>query len=136
MAPTLSADGHELPSTSESPYALHNLFMLVPYMPVDANGAIDYGAADPALLVQVAHTAEVVVLMSHMSITAIGQILSRLTLFATDDEVGTDAIEVLGALLSELGDLAAVAVHVSRKCRNETYDYAPDVVENILLVRP
>lgn len=136
MAPTLSPDGDELPSTSESPYALHNLFMLMPYIPVDANGAIDYGAADPALLAQVAHTDEVVVLMSHMSITAIGQILSWLTLFATDDEVRADAIEVLADLLSELGELAAVAVQVSRKCWSARYDYARDVVENIPLVRP
>lgn len=117
-------------------YGIRNLFLLMPYLPVTTSAEIDYKAADPALLVQMADTAEATILMVHVSVSAIGQLLSRLTLFGSNDEVGADAVEALGWLLAELGDFAAVAFHIARACRVHTLDFAPDNIVITPNVRP
>jgi hypothetical protein len=108
------------PPRSDRP--LHDLILQLPLLPVTALQDIDYPAADPALLVQLADNAWAVLdtLLSGMS--AIGYLLAR---GAPDETRIPDPTESMGHLLAELGDLASVAHSLSIACRRHTADYAP-----------
>lgn len=135
--PTTRLTGGKAEAIATDPlYGIRNLFLLMPHLPLTASAEIEYAKADPALLVQMADTAEATILMVHVSVSAIGQMLSRLTLFGSDDEVGADAVETLGWLLTELGDFAAVAFRIATACRAHTLDFAPDNIVITPNVRP
>lgn len=137
MEPTLPPAETDPPlATDLSPYAIRGIFLLMPYLPLTGANAIDYDAADPAVLAQLADTAEAIILMAGLSVSAIGRVLSRLSLFGTTDEVATDTIEALGWLLGELGDFTNLAFTIATTCRAQTFDYQPGEIEIIPLVKP
>lgn len=136
MPTTRPPGGKSEAVTTDPLYGIKNLFLLMPHLPVTASAEIEYAKADPALLVQMADTAEATILMVHVSVSAIGQMLARLTLFGSNDEVNADAVETLGWLLAELGDFAAVAFRIARACRAHTLDFAPDNIVITPNVRP
>lgn len=124
-------------SSGCSAYALTNFLLLVPRLPITASGTIDYTAADPALLVQVADAADSMLLLIHISTSAIGRLLAAAATEAFNQEDGADNVEVVGWLVAELNDVAGAAHKISAACRRLTYDYTPpDDASIIPLVRP
>lgn len=119
-----------------SAYALCNLLLLVPHLPLTTTSELDYTAADPALLVQLADAADATLLIIHIGTSAIGRLLARTATEPFGEEAIADAVEVLGWLVAELGDLAGAVHKISAACRLHTHDYAPDAVTTIPLARP
>jgi hypothetical protein len=120
-----------------SAYALSNFLLLTPRVPITATGEVDYLAADPALLVQLADAADSSLLLIHISTSAIGRLLAQAATAAFSQEHGADNVEAIGWLVAELIDVAATAHKISAACRRLTYDYAPpDGDTTIPLVRP
>ncbi len=120
-----------------SAYALSNFLLLTPRLPLTATGEVDYPAADPALLVQLADAADSSLLLIHIGTSAIGRLLAQTATAAFSEEDGVDNVEAIGWLVAELNDLAGTAHKVSVACRRLTYDYAPPGAGAIIpLVRP
>lgn len=130
---TTSAPGQD---TEASAYAICNLLLLMPHLPLTAVSELDYQAAEPAVLVQVADAADSALLIIHIGTAAIGRLLARTATDPFGEEALADVVESLGWLVAELNDLATVAHKISGSCRQLTYDYAPEIPTSLPLVKP
>lgn len=102
-----------------------DLLLLLPLLKVSSSNDIDYEAASPDVLVQIASNAETCQATVHLGISAIGQLLTQAAPEVELAEISGDAVEALGRLIAELGDLANVAQSIATACRRYTTDYAP-----------
>ncbi|WP_432380542.1 hypothetical protein [Duganella sp. P38] len=118
-----------------SAYAICNLLLLMPHLPLIATSELNYSAADPALLVQLADAADAALLIIHIGTAAIGRLLARAATDPFGEEERADVVESLGWLVAELNDLATVAHKISGRCRQLTYDYSPEILNSLPLVK-
>lgn len=119
-----------------SAYAICNLLLLMPHLPLTTESEVDYSAADPALLVQLADAGDAAFLIIHIGTAAIGRLLARAATDPFGEEELADVAESLGWLVAELNDLATVAHKISGRCRQLTYAYAPEIPASFPLVKP
>jgi hypothetical protein len=124
------------PTPDSSASSFYNAFLLMPHLPVTSMAEIDYAAANPALLVQLADAADASLLIVHIGRAAIGRLLAQAEAEPFSDARSVDAIEALGWLVAELNDFAGAVHRISAACRRHTYDYVPDALTTIPLVRP
>lgn len=124
------------PVLDRSASALCNLLLLMPHSSVTESSEIDYAAANPALLVQLADAAEASLLIVHFGTSSIGRLLAYGVAEAFGDETMADSVEALGWLVAELGALAEVAHCIAGACRRLTYDYAPQEATTIPITKP
>jgi hypothetical protein len=115
-------------SQSATAHPMRNLLLLLPHLPVNDGLEIDYEAADPDLLVQLADNAETITRIMHMGISAVGQLLAHSASKINCGELAGDTVEALGWLLAELGEVADVAQCLAIACRKHTFDYTPQTV--------
>ena len=87
---------------------MRDLLRLLPQLPVSALGQPDFDAASPALLVQLAESAEVLHNTFNLGVVAIGQLLADASPEIDDGTVGQDTVEAIGWLLAELGTGSAI----------------------------
>lgn len=113
-----------------------DLLLLLPLLTVGPANDIDYEAASPDVLVQIASNAEICQATVHLGISAIGHLLAQAAPEVELAEISGDAIEALGRLIAELGDLAGVAQSIATACRRYTADYAPARPGKASLARP
>lgn len=104
---------------------LRSLLLLLPLLSAEPGSKVDYGVADPDLLVQLAEDAEAVIGTVQMGSSAIGQLMAHAAPEIEDRTVCSDTVEALGWLLSELNDAAATLMVLTAECRHSTVDYAP-----------
>ena len=128
------AAGNGVPRSPPRP--MRDLLLLLPYLSVSVTQDIDYEAAAPDLLVQLADRAETTMRTIHLGMGATGQLLAGSAPEIECREISGDAVEALGWLLAELGEFAAVAQCLAAACRKYTVDYAPQEVEFIPNARP
>jgi hypothetical protein len=134
---TLPTSGQTVqPTPDSSASSFYNLLLLMPHLPVASMAEVDYAAANPALLVQIADAADASLLIVHIGTSAIGRLLAQAEAEPFSDARSIDAIAALGWLVTELNDLAGAVHRISAACRRHTYDYVPDTVTTIPLVRP
>lgn len=119
-----------------SAFALCNLMLLLPYLHVTTTNQIDYASANPALLIQLADAADSALLIIHIGTSAADRLLAQAGIEPLGSETVADSVEALGWLVTQLNDLAGAVHTISAACRRHTYDYAPDTVTTIPLVRP
>lgn len=122
------------PDSSE--FSFYNLLLLMPHLPLTSKSEIDYAAADPALLMQLADASDAVLLIIHIGTSAIGRLLAQAEAEPFSNARSLDAIEALGWLVAELNDMAGAVNRISAACRRHTFDYAPVAVKTIPLARP
>jgi hypothetical protein len=103
------------------------MLLQLPLLPVGPSLDIDYPAADPELLVELARNAEVVTQTIQLGLSAIGHLLACAGPEIEAGEIPSDLIEALGWTIAELGDFAATAHCLSVACRRHTSDYAPEI---------
>lgn len=123
----------------ESNHALkrptRDLLLQLPLLTANGKSEIDYAVSDPALLLQLAGNAEIVVDTIHRGFSAIGQILAHAAP-EVGNEISTDSMESLGWFMAEISDLAATAFVLSTACHRHTADYVPKKVKTIANTRP
>ena len=134
MKPRKRSGGKELPKPRPRP--MRDLLLLLPYLNVSATQDIEYEAADPDVLVQLAERAETAMRTIHLGISATGHLLARSAPEIECREISGDAVEALGWLIVELGEFAAVAQCLAAACRKYTVNYAPQEVTFIQNARP
>jgi hypothetical protein len=103
---------------------LRSLLLLLPLLSAQPGSKVDYGVADPDLLVQLAEDAEAVIGTVQLGSSAIGQLMAHAAPEIEDRTVCSDTVEALGWLLSELNDAAATLMVLLAETRHSTVDYA------------
>jgi len=134
MRPGKRSGGKKSPHPMPRP--MRDLLLLLPYLNVGAMQDIDYEAAAPDVLLQLAERAETAMRTIHLGVSAIGHLLVRSAPEIECREISGDAVEALGWLIAELGDVAAVAQCLATACRKYTVDYAPEEITFIHNARP
>ena len=132
----MDADSNGTSEQVISDRPLRDLLLLMPLLPVSDRSDIDYNAADPALLKQVAANADLSMRTLHRGTAAIGRLLVAVSPEIGTGEFSAATMESLGWLLVELGDLAATAQCLSVACHRYTADYAPETPKYIAPARP
>lgn len=107
---------------------LKDCLHLLPWLPIQTDGRIDYPAADPDLLLRLTHCATAGSQGIQLGIASIGRLLVHIAPEIGLGEVPAEAMESLGWLLAELGDVAAALMVLSAACRRHIIDYQPDTV--------
>lgn len=115
---------------------LRDLLLLMPLLPVSDRGEIDYNAAEPALLTQIGSNADLSMRTLYRGTAAIGRLLVAVSPEIGTGEFSADAMESIGWLLAEIGDLAATAQCLSVACHRYTADYVPATQKYITPTRP
>ena len=100
------------------------LLLRLPLLPTTPDHCIDYEAADPALLVQLADDAETVVNTISLGLSALGTILAHAA-SEVGSEISSDTIEAIGWYIAESSDASATLHSLIAACRRHTADYAP-----------
>ena len=103
---------------------MRELLLQLPLLPVTPDHRIDYDAADPASLVQLAENAQTVMNTINMGLSAVGTILAHAA-SEVGSEIGGDTIEALGWFVAETSDVSATWLSLVTACRHYTADYAP-----------
>jgi hypothetical protein len=103
---------------------MRELLLQLPMLPTTPDCRIDYEAADPAMLVQLAENAETVMNTINLGLSAVGTILAH-----ASPEVGSEisgcTVETLGWHIAESADAAAALLSLAHACRHHTADYTP-----------
>lgn len=100
------------------------LMLRLPLLPTTPDHRVDYEAADPALLVELADDAETVVNTISMGLSALGTILAHAA-SEVGSEIGSDTIEAIGWYIAESSDASATLLSLIAACRHHTADYSP-----------
>lgn len=107
---------------------MRDLMARLPLLPLSASQKVDLAAANPELLVAIAEDAEMLMSAMHQGVGAIGQLLAHSAVMVEDGSIGADALEALGFMMAELGDMASSCMVLAASCRRETADYySPDM---------
>lgn len=102
---------------------LRQLLLALPKLKVADDGRTDYEASDPALLVQIAESAEVLQRVISLGTSAVGQLMVYASVDIDTGDFGQEAIEALGWLMAELGSGAAACMELASPCREATADF-------------
>lgn len=132
----MNTDSHEAFEEVVSDRPLRDLLLLMPLLPVNDRGDIDYNAAAPELLNQIGANADLSMRTLHRGTAAIGRLLVAVSPEIGTGEFSAGAMESIGWLLAEIGDLAATAQCLSVACHRYTADYAPATPKYITPTRP
>ena len=99
---------------------MRDLLRQLPRFHTDGQGEIDYVNSDRATLLAAGQNAESIARALHMGMGAIGHLLATSAPQIEDGSVDSDAIEALGWLMAELGDLGAELAVIAIQCRRCT----------------
>lgn len=111
-----------------------DLLLQLPLLPTTPDHRIDYDAADPASLVQLAENAETVMNTINMGLSAVGTILAHAA-SEVGSEIGGDTIEALGWFIAETSDVSTALLSLVMACRHHTADYAPPKPQRAAIAR-
>ena len=113
---------------------MRELLLQLPLLPVTPDHRINYDAADPASLVQLAENAETVMNTINMGLSAVGTLLAHAA-SEVGSEIGGDTIEALGWFIAETSDVSAALLSLVMACRHHTADYAPPKLQRAPIAR-
>jgi len=98
-------------------HPMRDLLRQLPRLHADGQGNVDYINSDRATVEAAGQNAESIASALHMGIGAIGHLLATSAPQIEDGSVDSDAIEALGWLIAELGDLGAELAVMAIQCR-------------------
>ena len=111
--------------------SMRNMLLLMPHLAVNDQHQIDYDAADPDVLVQLADNAEVALSTIHRTIAGVGRLLADKH-EPENSSISSDTAEAIGLLLAELGEFATVVQDLYTACRSYTADYEPQTRDSVV----
>lgn len=114
---------------------MRDLLLLLPLLQVTPAMEIDYAAADPNLLAQIAENADISMRTIHLGLSAVGSLLAHSAPEVETGDISANVIEALGWCMAELGEFAAIANNLSTACRRHNADYAPHTAQTVPNVR-
>jgi hypothetical protein len=99
---------------------MRDLLRQLPRLHTDGQGNIDYANSDQAIVAAAGQNAACMASALHKGMSAIGHLLATSAPQIEDGSVDSDAIEALGWLIAELGDLGAELAVMAIQCRRRT----------------
>ncbi|MCW5671388.1 MAG: hypothetical protein KIT86_17170 [Hydrogenophaga sp.] len=99
---------------------MRDLLRQLPRLRSDRQGNVDYANSHRVIVAETGQNAERIARAQHMGMGAIGHLLATSAPQIEDGSVDSDAIEALGWLMAELGDLGAelaVMAVMAIRCR-------------------
>ncbi|WP_382159313.1 hypothetical protein [Hydrogenophaga sp. ANAO-22] len=96
---------------------MRDLLRQLPCLQTDGQGNVDYANSDRAIVAATGQNASCMASALHMGIGAIGHLLATSAPQIEDGSVDSDAVEALGWLIAELGDLGAELAVMAIQCR-------------------
>ncbi len=96
---------------------MRDLLRQLPCLHTDGQGNVDYANSDREVVAAAGQNAACIASALHMGMGAIGHLLATSAPQIDDGSVGSDAIEALGWLMAELGDLGAGLAVIAIQCR-------------------
>jgi len=118
---------------------LRDLILLLPHINARAVGSefhLDWGSAEPALLLALQRSSETTMRTVNRGVSAVGRLLVNASPEMALGEYSADAIADIGWLLGELGDLACVCHQVMSACQRYTTDYSPPAPKHFPTTKP
>lgn len=109
-------------SNSERHIALARVMRLLPLLPIKNGCEIDYEAADPHVLVEIAEYGEVALLNLAKGLSAVGSCVAYAA-SVEGGELDRAAMAELGWLTAELSEPLATLLPLLKACRYHTADY-------------
>jgi hypothetical protein len=103
--------------TNATARPMRDLLRQLPRLHTDDQGNVDYANSDQAIVAAAGQNAACMASALHMGMGAIGHLLATSAPQIDDGSVGSDAIEALGWLMAELGDLGAGLAVIAIQCR-------------------
>lgn len=105
----------------EQPF--RQLVALLPHLALTEQGLPDYAASDAAVLVQIAEACELLQRVISLGVGAVGQLLAHSSVDVETGELGQEAVEAVGWLVSEVCDGSAAFMALAARCRHATADF-------------
>lgn len=105
----------------EQPF--RQLVALLPHLALTEQGQPDYAASDAAVLVQIAEACELLQRVISLGVGAVGQLLAHASVEVETGELGQEAVEAIGWLVSEACDGSAAFMSLAACCRRATVDF-------------
>ena len=102
---------------AQSLRATRELFRLLPLLDTQRRGARTAPLSPSELRERLAGSCEACLRTIHLGVAALGQLIARCSLDLQDGTVDQEAIENLGFLMAELGDLASECLRIAAACR-------------------
>lgn len=115
---------------------MRDLLLQLPLLSVTPSGEIDYEAADPDLLVQIADNAEISMRTIHLGLSAIGVLLAHAAPELDTGDITANVVEALGWAICEWSDAAATINCLAVASRRYTADYAPQESHQVENAKP
>lgn len=112
-------------SHSKRHNALARVMRLLPLLPLKSSFEVDYEAADPDVLVEIAEQGELVLQHLAKGLRAVGSCLVYAA-NAVESEQDRIFVAELGRLTTELSELVSTLMPLVQACRYHTVDYEPD----------
>ena len=104
---------------------MRDMLAVLPKLAISSAGEVDYSASNPADLSALAEHAQDTMQVAQLGLSAIGLLLVRAAPEMDTGEISGDAIESLGWLMAELGELAGCCFALSASCREHLADATP-----------
>ncbi len=123
-------------ATNQTMRPIRDLLLQLPHLTVTSEFEIDYAAANPALLLQLASSGDIAMRTIHQGLAAVGLLIAHSAPEMETREISGDAIEAIGWLIGELGEFAGVVHSIVAACRRSIVDYVPGTVECVPNAKP
>jgi hypothetical protein len=97
--------------------ATRELLRLLPMIEAGRSSLQTPTLAPPDVRERLAASCEACLRTTHLGLAALGQLIARCSLDLQDGTIGQEAVENLGFLMAELGDLASECLRIAAACR-------------------
>lgn len=102
---------------AQPPRATRELLRLLPLLD-GGRGTVQNTSLSPSeLRERLAGSCEACLRTVHLGLAALGELIARCSLDLQDGSIGHEAVENLGFLMAELGDLASECLRIAAACR-------------------
>lgn len=105
---------------------LRDLITGLARVPTTLSGEPDYSETDPAVLVDLAESAELLLQIVHEGLASIGLLYAHTANQIAEGNVNAAHAVAIGRLQVELGELLPCIYRLSSECRRYTADYVGD----------
>lgn len=113
------AGGSSCGSDSQPLRATRELLRLLPMIEATRSTAQTPTLAPSELRERLAGSCEACLRTVNLGLAAVGQLIARCSLDLQDGTIGHEAVENLGFLMAELGDLASECLRIAAACRTD-----------------
>ncbi len=96
---------------------MRSLLERLPGLPLRENGKINFSVLEPAMILGLCQDAETAMNAVNLGMGALGHLLAQSSTAIESGEIGSDSVEHLGFLMTEMCDMAEGCRSLAMQCR-------------------